>query len=712
MNVKKSILIRVRAVFLIGSLFAIAIAYRIFHIQYIDGSVWRAKSSSFSKKIVKATRGNIYACDGSLLATSLPLYRLGFDPSISNGKDEKLAKIFKKGVDSLAILLSQKFESYPASYYRNLLVDARYNKKKFIYLSRGFSLTYRDQQEMMKWPIFREGKNKGGVIFEKIYKRFHPFKELAFRTVGFINEDNFGAGLEASFNQMLAGTNGQATYQQIGGGVSRPIFDGTEIRPVDGYDVITTLDVNVQDVAESSLLKALKEYKAKFGCVVVMEVATGEIKALANLGLEKKDSENDPLANYVEKYNYAVGRKHYPGSTFKLASYMALFEDGKIKLNDTVNTGNGKLKVARDQWIEEANHHAYGRISLKDAFAKSSNVAVAKLVLNHFKARPEKYLQHITNFGLAEPLNFQIKGEERPFFRSPSDKRHWNDAALAKMSYGYEAQITPLQTLAFYNAVANGGKMLQPIIVKEVRTNDKVAKKFEAKVVREKICSDETLIALKEMMEAVVEHPQGTGRKIKTPLYKIAGKTGTAHKYEDGHWISNSYYTSFAGFFPSDKPKYSAIVIIDSPKFGLMAGDAAAPVFKDIADKIYANDVEMHQLLAQKESSKDVPSVGAGKYEDLHEICNKLKISNYEKDASKSDWVRSTASNKAIYWKANQTEMGKVPDLKGMSLRDAIYLIENFGYRVRTSGRGRVTSQNPKPNSTMTPGGVVLVTLG
>lgn len=697
---------------MIGSLFAIAIAYRIFHIQFVDGAEWRAKSSSFTKKVVKATRGNIYAVDGSLLATSLPLYRLGFDPSISNGKDKKLAKIFEKGVDSLALLLSQKFETYPASYYRNLLVDARHNKKKFIYLSRGFSLTYRDQQEMKSWPIFREGKNKGGVIFEKIYKRFHPFKELAFRTVGFINEDNFGAGLEASFDQMLAGTNGQATYQRIGGGVSRPIFDGTEIRPVDGFDVVTTLDVNIQDVAESSLLKALREYRAQFGCVVVMEVETGEIKAIANLGLEKPNPTMDPMAKYIEKYNYAVGRKHYPGSTFKLASYMALFEDGKIKLKDTINTGNGKLQVAKDQWIKEANDHAYGRISVKDAFAKSSNVAVAKLILNTYKTQPEKFLQHITNFGLAEPLNFQIRGAERPFFRLPSDKKHWNNAALAKMSYGYESEITPLQTLAFYNAVANKGKMVQPIIVKEVRSNDKVAKKFEAKVIREKICSDETLAALREMMEAVVEHPKGTGHKIKSDLYKIAGKTGTAHKFENNKWIDNSYYTSFAGFFPSDKPKYSAIVIVDSPKLGLMAGDAAAPVFKDIADKIYANDVEMHQLLAEKESSMDVPEIGAGKFEELHEICNKLKISNYEKGDSKSDWVGSMTANKAVYWKANLLEKGKVPDVKGMSLRDAIYLIENFGYRVRTSGRGRVTSQNPKPNSQMAEGGVIMVTLG
>ena len=703
MNIKKTILMRVRTVFLVGAIFAVAIGYRIFHIQYVDGSEWRAKYNSFSKKEIKATRGNIYADDGSLLATSLPLYRLGFDPSVAN-KEEKLMKIFRKGVDSLSILLSQKFKSYPPSYYKNLLIDAQQDHKQFLYLSRGYSLNYRDQQEMMKWPIFREGKNKGGVIFEKIYRRFHPFKELAFRTVGFINEDNFGAGLESSFNQMLSGVNGQATYQRLAGGISRPIFDGTEIRPVDGYDVYSTLNVNIQDVAEASLLKSLIQSNAKFGCVIVMEVATGEIKALANLGLEE--------GKYVEKYNYAVGMKHYPGSTFKLASYMAMIEDGKVRLSDTVATGNGKWKVGK-QPITEAKGHAYGNISVKDAFAKSSNVAVSKLLVKHFKSRPEKFLQYITNFGLAEPLNFQIRGEERPFFRSPSDKRHWNDAALAKMSFGYEAEITPLQTLAFYNAVANGGKMIQPIIVKEVRSNDKVAKSFTPKVIREKICSDETLVAVKEMLEAVVQHPKGTGHKIKSDLFRIAGKTGTAHKFENGHWVDNAYYTSFAGFFPADKPKYSAIVIIDSPQFGMMAGEAAAPVFKDIADKIYAGDVEMHQMLATKEAADDVPVIAGGKYEELHDICNKLKISNYDRDTAIAEWVfPGMKANRAVYWKSNKMELNTVPDVHGLCLRDAVYLLENFGYRVRTVGRGKVISQSPQAKRSLDKGSTIIVTLG
>ena len=702
-NVKKSILVRVRLVFLLGVLFAFAIAYRIIHIQYVDGEEWRSKSNSFTKKEIKANRGNIYADDGSLLATSLPLYRLGFDPSVSR-KDKKLSEIFEKGLDSLALLLSQKFGTYSKQQYKNLLVDAHKGTKKFIYLSRGYDLTYRDQVELMKWPVFREGKNKGGVVFEKIYKRFHPFKELAFRTVGFINEKSSGAGLESSFNQMLAGMNGQATYQKLAGGITRPIFDGTEIRPVDGQDVYSTLNVNIQDVAEASLLKALTSYQAKFGCVVVMEVKTGEVKAMANLGL--KDGA------YSENFNYAVALNHYPGSTFKLASYMALLEDGKLSLKDTINTGNGRWTIGK-QTITEAKHHAYGSLSVKDAFAKSSNVAVSKMVVKHFKARPEKYLQYITNFGLSEPLNFQLRGAEKPFFRSPGDKKHWNDAALAKMSFGYESLISPLQTLVFYNTVANGGKMIQPILVKEVRSNDQVANTFEPRVIREKICSDETLQSAREMLEAVVENPKGTAHKIQSPLYKIAGKTGTAHKFQDGHWINNAYYTSFAGYFPADNPKYSAIVIIDSPKFGVMAGDAAAPVFRDIADKIYAGDVEMHRMLAEKAAPEDVPGVAAGKFEDLHEVCNRLGVSNYNNDTVHPEWVLpGRNANKAIYWKTNRTTLGAVPDVKGMSLRDALYLLENYGYKVRSNGRGRVLNQTPGPSHNLKKGEIIFLTLG
>lgn len=706
MNVKKAILIRVRTVFLLVAIFAMGIAYRIFHIQFIDGEYWRSKRSTFAVREIQATRGNIYAADGSLLATSIPIYRVGFDPRVSQNpldKKQECKKLFVKHIDSLCYLLAQKFKNRTAKDYKNLIMDAKKQEKPFIYLVPGFTVSYREQQEMKRWPLVREGQNKSGVVFEKIYKRYHPFKELAFRTVGFVNASNFGAGIESSFNPMLAGYNGRATFQKLGGGLWRPLFDGSEIRPVDGQDIYTTLDINIQDVAEASLLNAVTTSGAKFGCVVVMEVATGHVKAMANLGLEGD--------KYIEKYNYAVGLKHYPGSTFKLASYMAMMEERKLKPTDTVKTGAGRLKVDK-QWILEAKNHAYGTLSIRDAFAKSSNVAVAKLTLETFRKRPEKYLEYITNFGLAEPLNFQIRGAERPFFRSPSDKRHWNDAALAKMSYGYESQITPLQTLAFYNAVANNGKMVQPIIVREIRSNDKVTHSFSANVIREKICSDKTLAYLKDLLVATVANPKGTAHRIHTDLYSIAGKTGTAHKFEDGHWVDNAYYTSFAGFFPADKPKYSAIIIIDSPKGGQMAGEAAAPVFRDIADKIYANDVEMHRVLAQDEKVKDLPKIAGGRYEELQEVCNKLNISNFIKDSTAAEWVKVKTANQAIYWKSNESEVGRVPDVEGMSLKDAIYRIENGGYKIRTVGRGKVIGQTPRPNVSLEPGKTIIVTLG
>lgn len=706
MNVKKAILIRVRTVFLLVAIFALGIAYRIFHIQFIDGEYWRSKRSTFALREIPATRGNIYAADGSLLATSIPIYRVGFDPRVSQNpldKKQECKKLFEKHIDTLCLLLSQKFKNRTAQDYKHLIMDAKKQKKSFVYLVPGFTVSYREQQEMKQWPLIKEGQNKSGVVFEKIYKRYHPFKELAFRTVGFVNASNFGAGIESSFNPMLAGYNGRATFQKLGGGLWRPLFDGSEIRPVDGQDIYTTLDINIQDVAEASLLNAVTTSGAKFGCVVVMEVATGHVKAMANLGLEGD--------KYIEKYNYAVGLKHYPGSTFKLASYMAMMEDRKLKPTDTVKTGNGRLRVDK-QWILEAKEHAYGTLSIKEAFAKSSNVAVAKLTLETFRRRPEKYLEYITNFGLAEPLNFQIRGAERPFFRSPSDKRHWNDAALAKMSYGYESQITPLQTLAFYNAVANNGKMVQPIIVREIRSNDKVIQSFTANVIREKICSEKTLAYLKELLVATVANPKGTAHRIHTELYSIAGKTGTAHKFEDGRWVENAYYTSFAGFFPADKPKYSAIIIIDSPKGGQMAGEAAAPVFRDIADKIYANDVEMHRVLVQDQKAKDLPKIAGGRYGELQEVCNKLNISNFIKDSTAAEWVKVKTANQAIYWKSNESEVGRVPDVEGMSLKDAIYRIENGGYKIRTVGRGKVIGQTPRPNVSLEPGKTIIVTLG
>ncbi len=697
MNIKKSILLRVRVAFLFICLIPCGILYRIFFVQNVVGDFWRSKYNSFTKGTIKATRGNIYSDNGSLLATSIPQYRLTFDATAP--KDE----IFKKGIDSLSYLLASKLKSHEPSFYKRLLIDSRIKKKRYIFLTRGFSLKYEDKLEMEKWPVFRLGRNKGGVIFEKTYKRYKPFKNLAMRSVGFVNENSQGVGLEKSFNRPLAGTHGSATFQKLSGGQYRPIFDGTEVRPIDGLDIYTTLDVNIQDVAEASLLEALQRHNAEYGCVALMEVKTGHIKAIANLSLEN--------GNYVEKFNHVVGQNTDPGSTFKLASFMALLEDKLVKPTDVIDTKNGVWKLDEKNVMVDVKEGGYGKITFQEAFEKSSNVATCALMQKHYSRKPEKFIEHLARFGLTENLHFQIIGSQTPYIKTPVDAENWSGTTIPWMSVGYEMRISPLNMLAFYNAVANDGKMIQPIIVKEVKRFDKIVERFEAKVLRESICSKETRDALLSMMVGVVEH--GTGNKIKDKNYQIAGKTGTAQKLEKGKYSSNSYYTSFIGFFPADNPRYTGIVVIDNPRgFNRYGGDVAAPVFKDVADKVFSIDPVMHKLLDEKKvKTLELPGLLAGHVQDLQKVCNTLGISNHQTNPA-DEWVVGKKSNKAIVWKNVDEAKKKVPDVRGMSLKDALYLLESKGYMVQAQGRGKVQSQLPTASTVLEKGKTINIKLG
>lgn len=688
---------RVRAAFLLVCLIPCGIAYRLFVLQYVEGDDWRSRYNSFTKGVIKATRGNIYSDNGSLLATSIPQYRLAFDPAAAKNE------VFNKGIDSLSMLLEQKLKNHDALYYKRKLTDARKLKKRYIFLTRGFTLKYEDKHEMEKWPIFKKGRNKGGVIFEKTYKRYKPFKSLAMRTVGFINENNQGVGLEKSFNSQLAGTNGSATYQKMPGGQSRPIFDGTEVRPIDGHDVYTTIDVNIQDVAEASLLEALQRHNAEYGCVALMEVKTGHIKAIANLSLEN--------GQYVEKFNHVVGQNTDPGSTFKLATFMALLEDKLVKPTDIIDTKNGKWSLDGTHKMEDVKEGGYGKITFQEAFEKSSNVATCALAHKHYSRKPEKFIEHLARFGLTENLHFQIIGSQTPYIKTPADAENWSGTTIPWMSVGYEMRMSPLNMLAFYNAVANEGKMIQPIIVKEVKRFDKVVERFEAKVLREEICSKETREALVKMMIGAVDH--GTASKIKDENYQIAGKTGTAQKLEKGKYNQSSYYTSFIGFFPADKPRYTGIVVIDNPRgFNRYGGDVAAPVFKDVADKVFSIDAAMHKTLEDKKlPTLELSAPIAGHYPDLHHVCDKLGISNHKSNQA-DEWVVGRKSDKAIVWKNVDPGKLKVPDVRGMSLKDALYLLENKGYSVKVEGRGKVLSQVPTASTTLEKGKTINIKLG
>ncbi|NDK55920.1 penicillin-binding protein [Pontibacter fetidus] len=675
MNIKKSIVIRVRLAFLAICIFACAIVYKITVIQFSDGDKWKeiSKERRIHYQPVFATRGNIYSDNESIMATSLPFYRVAFDPTISD------ARAFNAGIDSLAMLLSRFYGDRSEDYYRRKIKNARLSGRQYIRLNSR-QINYQDKKMMAKWPIFRGGKNKGGVIFEKVEKRFKPFGMLAERTIGFINEDKNGAGLEFSFNGDLAGTDGEALFERIAGG-SKPIYDGTEVKPQHGYDIKTTIDINLQDVAENALYKALEKTDAEYGTVIMMEVKTGEVKAIANLG--------KTTGGYIEDYNYAVGSqgRTEPGSTFKLATMLALFEYApEVKLTDTIDAGDGRYKI-KNTIMTDAKTGGYGKLSVQQVFEKSSNIGVAKLMEKHFSSNQQAYVDYLDKFGLGNTLGFQMDGEARPYIKHPQD-RTWYGTTLTSMAIGYEMKLSPLQTLALYNAVANNGTKIQPIIVKEIRKSDKVVQTFKTRVLVDKICSDATLKKVHAMLEGVVEN--GTAKNIKSADYKIAGKTGTARKVKDGKYVKE-YSTSFAGYFPADNPKYSCIVIIDSPKgVNVYGSDVAAPVFKELADKAYARDLEMHKpLRARVTPNKDsLPQVAAGSLDDLSTICNRLGISNHPKTADE-EWVKVKPGMRSLDFEPNPVLEGKVPDVVGLTLRDALFILGNQRLRVNVQGAGK-----------------------
>jgi cell division protein FtsI (penicillin-binding protein 3) len=670
---------------------------RIVMLQNEDDRKWAkmAEEIDLDYRTIKATRGNIYSDNGSLLATSLPSYKVAFDPTIAS------QEIYKDGIDSLVYLLSRHFNDRSRQYYKRKINDARLSGKQYIILNRRL-VKYQDKKEMSSWPIFREGRLRGGIIFEKQDSRYRPFSYLGYRTIGFVNDNEDGAGLEYSFNKYLAGKDGEALYQKMAGGKWRPLHNAAEVRPMEGYDIHTTINVNLQDVTESALLRALKEHDADYGTAVVMEVQSGEIKAISNLTKSNKHRD------YREVYNYAVQELSDPGSTFKLASMMALLEDSHLQLSDSIDTGNGGYKYY-DQTMWDHKPGGYGKISVKQAFEVSSNIAISKMVYAQFGSDPQRYIDYIHAFGLAQPLGFQMIGEGVPRIKNPLDKS-WSGITLPWMSIGYEVELTPLQTLAFYNAIANEGKLIRPIIVKSISHADEIIKQFDTEAIERKICSSKTLADLKILLEGVVEN--GTATNIKNDYYKIAGKTGTAQKIVNGRYIKE-YNTSFVGYFPADAPKYSCIIVIDSPKgFRQYGSSVAAPVFKEIADKIYALDLQLHNTFQADINAHEgiFPVIRAGHREDLLKICNELSIPS--QSTTNEDWVKAQRKDNAVLWTTDEIAPEVIPDLSGMTLRDAIFLLENQGLNVQHQGNGRIVQQSIPPGRKVSKGSSISLKLG
>ncbi len=699
MSIRANILLRVYLAFGLIVLFALAVFVKLVDVQFRQGDKWVAMADSLSIREfdIEATRGNIYSVDGSLLATSVPEYELRMDMFAGGIQDDK---IFNSKVDSLAMKLSSFFKDKSVKEYSRFLRKARQDSARYVLIKRRVS--HQDLKIVRTFPLYNIGKHSGGLMAMPKNKRILPFKALAARTIGYKNENVAnGVGLEGSYANYINGETGKQLRQRISGGVWVPVNSDAEVAPKDGADIISTIDINMQDLVQNALEKQLIKSQAHHGCVILMEVATGEIRAVANFTKETEGI-------YKEKFNYAIAGNQDPGSTFKLASYMALLEDKKVDTNTLVRTGWYQIPGKR---ITDS-HPKDEMVTVKRAFEESSNAAIAKMINDNYGANPMKFTDHLYSWGLNQKMGLQIPGESQPVVKNIKGNKSWNkNMTLPQMAYGYEMQMTPLNMLVLYNAVANNGKMLAPIFVKEIRRLGNPIEQFQARVINEKVCSDETLSKIKAMLEGVVTN--GSGKQVvHNPLYKIAGKTGTAQVADAnlGYKAKKQYQASFVGYFPANKPKYSMIVVINDPKGAYYGALVSGPVFREVADRIYASDVNMYNKVEEHFAGNTVaPEAKAGQSQATKKVYNALGVK--ARYASKSGYFNTVDTNNGVVYQENEPVKGVMPNVNGMGLKDAMYLLGNAGLKARVKGSGKVVNQSIEAGSRIGKGLVVEILL-
>jgi cell division protein FtsI (penicillin-binding protein 3) len=703
MSIKRNILWRVGIVYFSFLLFGLLIIGRTLYIQIFEKNKWEAEASAYILKnmIIPADRGSIYAADGRLLASSVPYYEIRFDTRCNALTD----KVFNAGVDSLAYCLSGLFKDKPGWQYRQELIAAREQGKRYHLIKSG--VNYIQLKQLKTFPIFRRGKYKGGFIYLQESKRIRPHQNLAARLIGYTTKDENGnvVGIEGAYEDQLNGVEGVRLMQRLSGDIWMPVNDRNEIEPRDGADVITTIDVDIQDVAEKALIEQLWAQDARHGTAILMEVQTGEVKAMVNLS---KDSQG----RYRELQNFAIGESTEPGSTFKLPALIAALEDGYVDLNDTIDTGDGTFKyydkVIRD---EQSKHGGYGELTVKQVFEYSSNVGMAKIITGAYKNQPQHFVDRLYRMRLNESLGIEIKGEGKPIIRYP-DEKMWSGISLAQMSYGYEVRLTPLQILAFYNAIANNGKMVKPLFVKELQYHGKTVKSFGTEVLQSSVCSKATLKKVRLLLEGVVEN--GTAKNLRNDQIKIAGKTGTNQIYDKkyGYKTGNevSYQASFVGYFPADDPRYSCIVVVNSPSKQVYYGNqVAGPVFLEIARKVYATAVDMHHPVEKIEDVMvDLPYSKNGNRDESRTALSELRIP-VENKRIQSTWVNTTKNEQAVQFSERTINENLVPDVVSLGAKDAVFLLENAGLRVIIVGKGSVRSQSILPGTRVRKGERILL---
>ena len=674
---------------------------RAFYIQRFQGSYWRSMSDSMHQKFVEldAERGTIYSEDGQMLSTSLPQFNIYLD-FMADGLRDKGGKVFKENIDSFSVAVAGLLQDKSVAEYKKEF-QAAYKKKERYHLLKK-KLSFEEFKTFRNFPLVRLGKNKSGVITEVKTFRKNPYAMMAKRTIGLYRENAQVIGLERTYDTTLKGKSGKRLVRYITGGVPVPV-EGYEIDPENGKDVVTTIDVNVQDIAETALNKQMEATESQYGTCIVMETKTGKIKAIANLGRR-------PDGTYDEDYNYSMLTTE-PGSTIKLATLLSVLSEGKTTINNMVEVGSAGRAFVGVRDVNEAERMPKPVMTVRECFAHSSNVGMSKIAFQTFSSQPDKYLSYLHKFHMDSVTGIDLMGEDRP--RLPKIKRS-NEGlhAMVTMSFGYAIEVSPLQTLTLYNAIANNGRMMRPYLVNSIQNNRTIIKQNEPKAISEQIVSPEIVKMARECMESVVT--EGTGKPAFKGLpFAVAGKTGTAHvadgniKYGDG-----VYQATFVGYFPANQPQYTCIVLIRSKPHAALhyGGTLAAPVFREIATKLYAMYIEKKETdeyAAVKDSSA---YFYAGYSPDIKSVYKTLHVS-YTDSVSQGSWSSVYPDNYQPMLRANYVRKQVMPNVKGMGLKDALYLLENMGVKVRVKGRGKVMAQSIAPGTALIKNNMVLLEL-
>ena len=685
MEVKKDILWRVYLSYIVMVVICLLIFGKAVYIQQVQGVQWRNMSDSLHQKIqeISADRGTIYSEDGQMLSTSIPQFSIYIDFA-ADGLREKSGVRFRDNLDSLSYNLAKLFNDKSEADYKRLLQQGFKSRDRYFQLQKNIS--YRQYQALKHFPLVRSGKNKSGFIVDEQTIRLNPYKLLAYRTIGLDRENAQKIGLEQTYDTLLKGATGRRLVRYIAGGVSIPV-DDAQIEPENGKDIVTTLDVFMQEVTEQALMKMMVSNEAEHGCAIVMETKTGKIKAIANLGKR-------PSGEYSEDFNYAISPSE-PGSTFKLATMMSLLEDKKITLNSIVNLNGGTWPI-NGQVVYDAEQHGRFEVTVKDAFALSSNVGMAKLAWQNYSSNPNQFLRHLHNMRLDTLTGIDITGERNSVIHKPGSK-YWSATTLPWMAFGYNLEVTPLQTATLYNAVANNGKMMRPYLLNAVKEEGEIIKQYQPKALVDNVCSQVTVKQLQACLEAVCT--DGTAKELfKNSTYKVAGKTGTALVANGNRGYADKIYqTSFAGYFPANNPQYTIVVVIKNKPNAILhyGASVAGPVFKEIADRLYTNYVKQVNYIAKVDKKIDSSYFNyTGAKQDIKQVSSVLKIIYLDSNVATDEWSNISGSRGSVEFTSKKIDHKTMPQLKGMGLKDVVVLCENMGLKVNAKGKGKVAAQS------------------